>query len=69
MRANPTPAARRSTSAVVVYLVILVSLQVFLITVAVDAFATGDKRLAWASAITSMALAVGSALTTRFLKH
>ena len=40
MKANPTASVRRSTSAVVVYLVILVSLQVFLITVAVDAFAT-----------------------------
>lgn len=69
MKANPTASVRRSTSAVVVYLVILVSLQVFLITVAVDAFATGDKRLAWSAAVTSVVLAVGSALTTRFLKH
>jgi hypothetical protein len=66
MRA-PGFAAQRTTSAVVIYLIILVSFQVFLVTVAVEAFITGDASLALAAAITSIVLATGSVLFARFL--
>jgi hypothetical protein len=69
VRANPAAATRRTTSAVLIYLIILLSLQVFVITVAVEAFATGDRSLAWASAAISVVLAAGSAVTIRFLRH
>lgn len=59
---------RRTTSAVVVYLIILVSLQLFLVTVVVEAFTTGDRPVAWAAAITSAVLAAGSALILRFFR-
>ncbi len=65
----PTNRARRSTNAVVIYLIILVSFQVFLVTVAVEAFSTGTKTLAWSAATVSVAIAAGAALLTRFLRH
>jgi hypothetical protein len=65
---TPTLRARRTTNAVVVYLIILMSLQVFLITVAVEAFVTDDEPVAWATAVVSVVLAAGSALFARYLR-
>ena len=39
----------------VIYVVILVAFQVFLLTVAVEAFAADDESLAWATATVSAA--------------
>jgi hypothetical protein len=66
---TPTIRARRTTSAVVIYLIVLVSFQVFLVTVAVEAFSTGTKTLAWSAAAVSVAMAAGAALLTRFLRQ
>jgi hypothetical protein len=66
---TPTIRARRTTNAVVIYLIILVSLQVFLISVAVEAFTTGDRPLAWSAAIVSVVLAASAALFARSLRH
>ena len=66
MRASPH--ATRASSAVVVYVVILVAFQVFLLTVAVEAFATDDEALAWATAAISITLAGGSAVLLRYLR-
>ena len=52
----------------VVYVIILVAFQVFLLTVAVEAFATDDEPLAWATAGVSIALAAGSAVLLRYLR-
>jgi hypothetical protein len=60
--------ARRSTSALLLYVIILVSFQVFLITVAVEAYQTGEHDLAWATAAVSVALAALSAALLRYLK-
>lgn len=60
--------AARASSAVVIYVIILVAFQVFLLTVAVEAFATDDEPLAWATAAVSIALAGGSALVLRYLR-
>lgn len=68
MRTTPTNRARRTTNAVVIYLIILVSFQVFVITVAVEAFSTGTKPLAWAAAATSVGLAGAAALFARYLR-
>jgi hypothetical protein len=65
---SPTLRARRTTNAVVIYLIILLSLQVFLITVAVEAFATDDEPVAWAAAVVSVVLAGGSGLFARYLR-
>ena len=65
-----TVTRRRTTasSAVIVYVIILVSLQVFLITVAVEAFVTDDETMAWVTAAVSVVLAGMAALFLRFLR-
>ena len=42
--------SRRASSALVVYVIILVAFQVFLITVAVEALQTDKETLAWSTA-------------------
>jgi isoprenylcysteine carboxyl methyltransferase (ICMT) family protein YpbQ len=58
----------RASSAVAVYVIILVAFQVFLLTVAVEAWATDDEALAWATAGVSVVLAAGSAVLLRYLR-
>jgi hypothetical protein len=58
----------RASSAVVIYVIVLVAFQVFLLTVAVEAFATDDEPLAWATAAVSVVLAAGSAVLLRYLR-
>jgi len=48
--------------------IILVAFQVFLITVAVEAFLTDSETLAWSSAGVSVALAALSAGLFRYLR-
>jgi hypothetical protein len=60
--------APRASSAVAVYVIILVAFQVFLLTVAVEAFATDDEGLGWATAAVSVVLAGGSALLLKYLR-
>jgi len=60
--------ARRTSSAVVLYVIILVAFQVFLITVAVEAFQTDTESLAWATAAVSVVLFAGAAAFLRYLR-
>ena len=60
--------ATRASSAVVIYVIILVAFQVFLLTVAVEAFVTDDEPLAWATAAVSVTLAGASAVLLRYLR-
>ena len=66
---TPSTRAGRSTNAVVIYLIILVSFQVFLVTVAVEGFIIGDKTIAWSAAAVSVALAAASAFFARALRR
>lgn len=59
---------RRTSSAVAVYVIILVAFQVFLITVAVEAFETDAEPLAWATAGVSVALFAAAAAFLRYLR-
>ena len=59
---------QRTSSAVALYVIILVAFQVFLITVAVEAFQTDTESLAWATAGVSVALAVAAAAFLRYLR-
>lgn len=59
---------RRTTSAVAVYVIILVAFQVFLITVAVEAFQTDTESLAWATAIVSIVVFAAAAAFIRYLR-
>lgn len=60
--------APRVSSAIVVYVIILVAFQVFLLTVAVEAFAVDDESLAWTTATVSAVLAGGSVVLYRYLR-
>ncbi|HTH06579.1 MAG TPA: hypothetical protein VL916_11945 [Ilumatobacteraceae bacterium] len=59
---------RRTSSAVALYVIILMAFQVFLVTVAVEAFQTDTESLAWATAGVSVALFVGAAAFLRYLR-
>lgn len=59
---------RRTSSAVLIYVVILISFQVFLVTVAVEAFQTDDEATAWATAVVSVVLFGASTAFLRYLK-
>ena len=58
---------RRASSAVLVYIIVLLSMQVFLLTVALDALLAREPRLAWVSAACSAVLAAGSVMFYRWL--
>ncbi len=59
---------RRTSSALVVYIIVLVSLQVFLITVAAEAFQADNEGLAWATAAVSVVMFGAAALFLRALR-
>lgn len=67
-RARPAPATRsaaRASSAMVVYLLLLVALQIFLLVVAVEGLQAGEPTLARNAALLSVAL-FGSTLALRW---
>jgi hypothetical protein len=61
-------AQREVPVALGVFIVVLLSLQVFLITVGVDALLADDDALAWVTAVFSVLLAAGSAAFYRYLR-
>ena len=65
---NELPRRRRTSSAVLIYVIILVAFQVFLITVAAEAFLADEEALAWATATVSVVLAGASAVFLRYLR-
>lgn len=50
------------SGAALVYVLVLLSLQIFLLTVGLEALLADDVTLAWRSASISLALAIGSVL-------
>jgi hypothetical protein len=63
------PRRRRDVPAALgVFVVVLLSLQVILLTVAVDAFHADHVGLAWVTAALSVLLAAGSAAFYRYLR-
>ena len=61
-------AQREVPAALGIFVIVLLSLQVFLLTVAVDALLAGDDGLAWVTAGLSVVLAAGSAAFYRYLR-
>jgi hypothetical protein len=57
------------TTAVLVYLILLFSLQIFLLVVAVEGFLDHDPGLAWSATAVSIVLAVGAVLFYRYLNR
>ncbi len=54
--------------AIGVFVVVLITLQIFLLTVGLDAFHADDDGLAWVTAGFSVLLAAGSAAFYRYLR-
>lgn len=67
-RSGPTRAHRQVPAALGVFVVVLLSLQVFLLTVGVDALLSGDSHLAWVTGALSVLLAAGSAGFYHYLR-
>ena len=59
---------RDMSSAVGIFVGVLLCLQIFLLTVGLDALHAADARLAWTSAALSLVLAAGSAVFYRYLR-
>jgi hypothetical protein len=55
-------------AAVGVFVIVLISLQIFLLAVAVDAFLADDDGLGWVTALSSVVLAGGSAAFYRYVR-
>ncbi len=68
-REVPRRRERTVSSAVSVYLIVLLGLQVFLLTVALDGLLGFDPSLAWVAAGLSVLLAVGAGLFYRALRR
>lgn len=64
---RPRGGDNRTSSAVLVYVIVLLSMQIFLLTVALDGLLGREPQLAWVSAACSAVLAVGSLLFSRWL--
>jgi hypothetical protein len=63
------PRARRQVPAAVgLFVIVLLSLQVFLLTVGVDALLADDDGLAWVTGGFSVLLAAGAAAFHRYLR-
>jgi len=60
--------SRDLSSTVGIFVGVLLSLQIFLLTVGLDALHAADVHLAWTSAALSLALAAGSAAFYRYLR-
>jgi hypothetical protein len=58
----------RDLSSAVGIVGVLLSLQIFLLTVGLDALHAGDAPLAWTAAACSVVLAAGSAAFYRYLR-
>lgn len=63
-----TARRRKVTTAVLVYVLLLLSLQIFLLTVAVEGFLAKEAGLAWVATAISIVLAVIASLFYRFLR-
>ncbi len=61
-------AGREVPAALGVFVVVLLSLQVFLLTVGLDAMLADDDGLAWVTGVCSVVLAAGSAAFYRYLR-
>ena len=64
----PRRTRRDMPAALGVFVGVLLALQVFLLTVAVDALLSDDDGLAWVTAGLSVVLAAGSAAFYRYLR-
>ena len=60
---------RDVSSAIGLFVGVLLSLQIFLLSVGLDALHAHDVRLAWTAAAVSIVLAIGSGVFYRYLRR
>jgi hypothetical protein len=60
--------SRDISSSIGVFIVVLLALQIFLLSIGLDALHSHNSSLAWTSAILSLLLAAGSAAFYRYLR-
>ena len=65
---RPPRSQREVPAALGAFVVVLLSLQVFLLTVGLDALHADDDGLAWVTAVLSVGLAAGAAAFYRYLR-
>lgn len=63
------PPATRRNNAIFVYVVVIIALQVFLLTVALEAFQADEESLAWPAAALSAALFATTLAIARLVRH
>ena len=61
--------ARRVAGSVGFFVIVLVALQIFLLSVGLEALLDDDSPLAWVAAISSVVLFAGALLFYRFVRH
>jgi hypothetical protein len=59
---------QRTSNALGIFVLVLLSLQIFLVTVAVEALQTDEDTLGWTTAAFSVALFVGAVAFARYLR-
>ena len=69
MTPQPDWVRSKINNALLVYVLLLLSLQIFLLTVAVEGFLDDDPTLAWSATGVSFVLAVSAGLFYRYLRH
>ena len=67
--AQPDWVGSKINNALLVYVLLLLSLQIFLLTVAVEGFLDDDPILAWSATGVSVVLAISAGLFYRYLRH
>ncbi len=66
---TPPAADQRRTTAILVYVVVILSLQVFLLVVALEAFQADEEGLAWSAATLSLGLFATALIFARLLRR
>jgi hypothetical protein len=60
---------RELSAAIGIFVGVLLALQIFLLSVGLDALHAHDARLAWTAAVLSVVLASGSVAFSRYLRR
>lgn len=65
---TPSTEGRR-TNAILVYVIVILSLQIFLLVIALEAFQSDDEALAWSAAGLSVGLFATALVFARLLRR
>jgi hypothetical protein len=66
---TPPAADQHRTTAILVYVIVILSLQVFLLVVALEAFQADEEGLAWSAAALSLGLFATALIFAKLLRR